>query len=339
MSSKLLKQQLASLVHSSDEQSTKKTGEKVQERAIKKQVAKEKKKRAAAAKSLAENDPQRLLRQNIKYFTTTKKFDEAASSLMQKLIAGLSQQTDGQVNFVAVAPQATTPASTTISISSSTDSISNPKKKHGPAWRPPKTPSPPPVTPSGAAAGAGAAAASSTSTTGGALAEERMKRVGLVFQFPERHFLGETIFDELTFGWPIGPEHFMERQAKAVRIQKVLESVGLGALSMTMAPTSLSGGQQRRLALAIQLIRQPSVLLLDEPLAGLDWQARAEVASLLKELKKQCALLVVSHDLRELAPLVDNAWEMKEGGTMKSVAWPPPSADNGFMSMSSSIGE
>ena len=46
------------------------------------------------------------------------------------------------------------------------------------------------------------------------------------------------------------------------------------------------------------------VLLLDEPLAGLDWKARMEVAETLKLLKKECTILVVSHDLRELSPLV-----------------------------------
>ena len=46
------------------------------------------------------------------------------------------------------------------------------------------------------------------------------------------------------------------------------------------------------------------MLLLDEPLAGLDWKARMEVAETLKLLKKECTILVVSHDLRELSPLV-----------------------------------
>ena len=49
------------------------------------------------------------------------------------------------------------------------------------------------------------------------------------------------------------------------------------------------------------------VLLLDEPLAGLDWQMRAEVATTLAELKRRCTVLVVSHDLRELVPLVSRS--------------------------------
>ena len=80
-----------------------------------------------------------------------------------------------------------------------------------------------------------------------------------------------------------------------------------------------------------QLVRQPSLLLLDEPLAGLDWQARGEVAALLAGLKRQCTLLVVSHDIKEIAPLVDRAWEMKPGGTLGEAAWPPADASFGAL--------
>jgi energy-coupling factor transport system ATP-binding protein len=155
----------------------------------------------------------------------------------------------------------------------------------------------------------------------GSTLEQRMQQVGLVFQFPERHFLGETVASELSFAWPPSTELRWEMSNRA---QSVLAAVGLSHVPLHLPPYALSGGQQRRLALAVQLIRQPSLLLLDEPLAGLDWQSRAEVAVLLKELKKQCTLLVVSHDLREVAQLVDNAWEMKLGGTMVEAQWPPP---------------
>lgn len=55
---------------------------------------------------------------------------------------------------------------------------------------------------------------------------------------------------------------------------QVIEAVGLTDIPFNISPSDLSGGQQRRLALALQLVRGPSVLLLDEPLAGLDWHAR-----------------------------------------------------------------
>jgi energy-coupling factor transporter ATP-binding protein EcfA2 len=52
-------------------------------------------------------------------------------------------------------------------------------------------------------------------------------------------------------------------------------------------------------------------------IAGLDWRARADLVALLKQLRSECSLLVISHDLRELAPVVDHAWEMLNGGTLE----------------------
>ncbi|XP_052729381.1 ABC transporter I family member 11, chloroplastic isoform X2 [Vigna angularis] len=93
--------------------------------------------------------------------------------------------------------------------------------------------------------------------------------------------------------------------------------VGLSGISLDKNPHSLSGGYKRRLALAIQLVQTPDLLILDEPLAGLDWKARADVVKLLKHLKKELTVLVVSHDLREFANLVDRSWRMEMGGNLK----------------------
>ncbi len=127
---------------------------------------------------------------------------------------------------------------------------------------------------------------------------------GLVFQFPERHFCGSTILEELRLGHP---------EITSDRIQQALTEVGLEQLSLSAKPHALSGGQQRRLALAVQLIRQPHLLLLDEPTAGLDWSMRRQLVSLLAKLKTQWGLLVVSHDVGDLLDIADQCWTLQQG--------------------------
>lgn len=145
-------------------------------------------------------------------------------------------------------------------------------------------------------------------------------RVGLVFQFPERHFLGATLADEMTFGWPVSPA---ARASATVAAQATLSRLSLASIPLDTPLRSLSDGYKRRVALAVQLARQPDVLLLDEPLAGLDWKARSDMVSALTDAKKEATLLIVSHDLTELVPLIDRAWVVGQGGTVRPAKWPP----------------
>ena len=127
---------------------------------------------------------------------------------------------------------------------------------------------------------------------------------GLVFQFPERHFCGGTILEELRLGHP---------EIRSEQIHQALAEVGLDHLPLSASPQALSGGQQRRLALAVQLIRQPHLLLLDEPTAGLDWSMRRQLVNLLAKLKQHWSLLVVTHDAGDLAAIADRCWTLNHG--------------------------
>ena len=110
---------------------------------------------------------------------------------------------------------------------------------------------------------------------------------GIVFQFPERHFLGLTIQQELKLG---------QKRLGWEQQQSVLKRVGLVNVDLSTPPERLSGGQQRRLALAVQLLRGAEVLLLDEPTAGLDWSVRREVLQLMSDLAEERILIVVTHE-------------------------------------------
>ncbi len=134
--------------------------------------------------------------------------------------------------------------------------------------------------------------------------EDLHQLVGLVFQFPERHFCGGSILEELRLGHP---------ELGSDRVEAALQAVGLDHLSLSTSPYLISGGQQRRLALAVQLIRQPNILLLDEPTAGLDWSMKRQLVSLLAKLKTDWTLFVVTHDAAELMEIADSCWTIASG--------------------------
>lgn len=134
--------------------------------------------------------------------------------------------------------------------------------------------------------------------------EDLLKLSGIVFQFPERHFCGSNILEELRLGHP---------EISASRIREALAEVGLENISYDTPPHALSGGQQRRLSLAVQLIRQPNILLLDEPTAGLDWEIKQQLVHLLSRLKQHWTILAVTHDAGDLVGIADYCWRL-EGG-------------------------
>jgi energy-coupling factor transport system ATP-binding protein len=142
------------------------------------------------------------------------------------------------------------------------------------------------------------------------LPEDLQQLGGLVFQFPERHFCTNSILEELRLGHP---------ELGAERVESALAAVGLAETSLHTSPHDLSGGQQRRLALAVQLIRQPNLLLLDEPTAGLDWSMRQQLVSLLAKLKQEWTLLIVTHDAGDLLAIADKCWKI-DRGEMQEVA-------------------
>ena len=118
---------------------------------------------------------------------------------------------------------------------------------------------------------------------------EMSRQVGLVFQDPESQLFNMTVEDEVVFGLEslgLSPAEMEERIAWA------LEVVRLTGLRKRH-PLQLSGGQKKRLAIATVLAMRPQVLVLDEPVTGLDPLGRHEVLSVIEQLKQEEEVTVV----------------------------------------------
>ena len=135
-------------------------------------------------------------------------------------------------------------------------------------------------------------------------ARQRRSLCGLVFQFPERYFLGLSVAQELRLG---------HKRLTTEEQISTLTKVGLINLDLKKPPESLSGGQQRRLAIAVQLLRSPKVLLLDEPTAGLDWSVRKGIIELLAKLKDNQTILIVTHEPELFINLNTDIYELQDG--------------------------
>ena len=100
------------------------------------------------------------------------------------------------------------------------------------------------------------------------------------------------------------------------KLDSFLEELHLTPLKKKKA-LSLSGGERRRLEITRALIREPKLLLLDEPFANIDPLAIADVKNLIKILKKKSiGILITDHNAREIFSIVDRAYIMQEGKMM-----------------------
>jgi cobalt transport protein ATP-binding subunit len=119
--------------------------------------------------------------------------------------------------------------------------------------------------------------------------------VGIVFQDPDDQLFSPTVFEDVAFG----PIHMglAEREVRA-RVEGALAAVGMAGFEKRL-PHHLSLGQRKRVAMATVLSMDPSVLVFDEPSAGLDPRGRRELIRLLESLPQ--TMLVSTHDMRLVA--------------------------------------
>ena len=137
-------------------------------------------------------------------------------------------------------------------------------------------------------------------------------KVGVVFQYPERQLFAETVAQDVAFG----PRNLGLPQDEVVRrVATSLARVGLDLAAIgDKSPFELSGGQQRRVAFAGVLAMEPEVLVLDEPMAGLDPTARRDFLELIDRLHREgLTVVMVSHSMDDLANCCDRIVVMNEG--------------------------
>ncbi len=131
-------------------------------------------------------------------------------------------------------------------------------------------------------------------------ARELRKRVGIVFQYPEHQLFEETVYRDIAFA-PKNRGLSAEETDACVR-----RSAGLAGVSEELfekSPFELSGGQKRRVAIAGVLAASPSVLILDEPAAGLDPAGRRKLLALLRKIHSEAStsIILISHSMEDLA--------------------------------------
>ena len=144
-------------------------------------------------------------------------------------------------------------------------------------------------------------------------ARRARSHVGVVFQYPERQLFAATVFDDVAFG----PRNLgLPASEVEARTRSALEMVHLDFEGLReKSPFALSGGQQRRVAIAGVLAMEPHIVIMDEPTAGLDPQAHELLLELIAELHdaRRLTVALVSHNMDDLARMCDRIAVLNQG--------------------------
>lgn len=136
------------------------------------------------------------------------------------------------------------------------------------------------------------------------------QHIGIVFQYPEHQLFEETVKKDILFG----PKNFGLKRTDNDLVE-VLQQVGLEPHFLERSPFELSGGQMRRVAIASILISRPSVLVLDEPTAGLDPHGKHHMMELFHHLHKENdqTTILVTHDMEDALRYADQVVVLNKG--------------------------
>ena len=140
-------------------------------------------------------------------------------------------------------------------------------------------------------------------------------RVGLVFQYPEYQLFEETVYKDIAFGpsnMKLSEEEIDERVREAAAFVRVEEEL------FEKSPLELSGGQKRRVAIAGVIAMRPSVLILDEPTAGLDPGGCQQILQNICEYREKSGstVILVSHSMDDVARIADRLVVFSKGSIL-----------------------
>jgi len=141
---------------------------------------------------------------------------------------------------------------------------------------------------------------------------EIRKKVGLVFQYPEYQLFEETIEKDIAFG----PNNLgLSEEEVLVRVKRAMLMVGLDYEKYKdLSPFEISGGQKRRVAIAGVVAMEPKVLILDEPIAGLDPRGRDAILNQIKMLHEEYkhTVILVTHSMEDVAEIAEEVIVMSD---------------------------
>jgi len=136
---------------------------------------------------------------------------------------------------------------------------------------------------------------------------EVRQRIGLLFQDSDDQLFSPTVFEDVTFG----PLNLGKSRAEASDIaRRTLAYLGLSDFENRVT-FKLSGGEKRLVSLATVLAMEPEILLLDEPINGLDAKTRLTITDILTKL--ELSYIIISHDIDFLADTTNALYTMQEG--------------------------
>jgi len=137
------------------------------------------------------------------------------------------------------------------------------------------------------------------------------KSVGIAFQFPENQLFANTVLEDVMYA----PINFGATKSEAkLAAEHALTRAGVVKDLWGKSPFELSGGQMRRVAMAGTLASDPSVVVMDEPAAGLDPKGQGELLQLILDLKKLGkTVIIISHQMDHVVAVADQVVVMHEG--------------------------